>query len=92
MHIDGEIKSNRMIKQRLEQLENQVRDYPLNELIHSLREYLYEAPHDQRKVDPTNGVISTESFWRISFWMPLDYIHCDFSKRFAKEQPLKKAR
>jgi hypothetical protein len=70
MHIDGEIKSNKMIKQSLEELENQIGAYPLNELIHSLREYLYEALHDPRKVDPTNGVRPMESFWRISFGCP----------------------
>lgn len=67
MHIENEEESNRMIKQRLVQLENQIRDYPLNELIHSLREYLYEARRDPRKVDPTNGVVSTESLGQISF-------------------------
>lgn len=70
MHIENEEESNKMIKQSLEELENQIGAYPLNELIHSLREYLYEALHDPRKVDPTNGVRPMESFWRISFGCP----------------------
>lgn len=67
MHIDGEIESNKSIKQLLEQLEKQIGAYPLDVLIDSLREYIYDGSNDSTKVHPTKGVISSEPLGMIFF-------------------------